>query len=660
MDPKKVLSVALGIALVTGSLAWAAGAAEDDQPAAAATGGTGKYSEAPMLAAMVARGELPPIEERLPVEPMVLEPIEAVGKYSKTLNVFTLNINPWGDAQESPERPPHLMRMTLDGDIIPEIASGYDAAADHLSFTLYLREGLKWSDGDEFTAADIMFKYHDMDQHDQVETWGIRSEITGLRAIDDYTVVFDFDQSYPNLLLDMIDYRATDWVYWAPEHYLKQWHIEYNEDADAKAKEEGYDTWYEALHYHANFFPSQDMERPTLDSWHHEEFTTTHKIFERNPYFYIVDTAGQQLPYIDRIISTIVDAETYTLKIISGEADFAIHPLNLENFTLYKENEATGNYVVHQVPGILGGNAAYALNLNHPDPVRREIYQDIRFRRALSLAMDREEINRISFKGLAVPRQATIVSGASYYKPEWGENHPYARFDVDEANRLLDDMGLTERDGDGFRVGSDGETILLIIEYVTGQTGFSVHELVKEYWETVGLKTKINTQAGAVLGERRNSINHDIMTRHVSNSSEVNNFVAKGGTFNVHSGDFSIGWDWGLWLQANDDVTAGRKELADFTDGALPGEEPPDDIKEWWNILRVERPRAVYGSQEYRDLSVRFFDMLADKLYIIGTVGEAPSLLIARPNLRNLPPQYPQYAEGVTNLNYYNNQFFFD
>ena len=476
-----------------------------------------------------------------------------------------------------------------------------------------------------------MFKYHDMDQHDQVETWGIRSEITGLRAIDDYTVVFEFDQSYPNLLLDMIDYRATDWVYWAPEHYLKQWHIEYNEDANAKAKEEGYDTWYEALHYHANFFPAQDMDRPTLDSWQHKEFTTTHKIFERNPYFYIVDTAGQQLPYIDRIISTIVDAETYTLKIISGEADFAIHPLNLENFTLYKENEATGNYVVHQVPGILGGNAAYALNLNHPDPVRREIYQDIRFRRALSLAMDREEINRISFKGLAVPRQATIVSGASYYKPEWGENHPYARFAVDEANRLLDDMGLTERDGDGFRVGSDGETILLIIEYVTGQTGFSVHELVKEYWETVGLKTKINTQAGAVLGERRNSIQHDIMTRHVSNSSEVNNFVAKGGTFNVHSGDFSIGWDWGLWLQANDDVTAGRKELADFTDGAVPGEEPPDDIKEWWNILRVERPRAVYGSQEYRDLSVRFFDMLADKLYIIGTVGEARSCGAAVP-----------------------------
>ena len=253
------------------------------------------------------------------VEPMVLEPIEAVGKYSKTLNVFTLNINPWGDAQESPERPPHLMRMTLDGDIIPEIANGYDAADDHLSFTLYLREGLKWSDGDEFTAADFMFKYHDMDQHDQVETWGIRSEVTGLRAIDDYTVVFEFDQSYPNLLLDMIDYRATDWVYGAPEHYLKQWHIEYNEDANAKAKEEGYDTWYEALHYHANFFPSHDMDRPTLDSWQHKEFTTTHKIFERNPYFYIVDTAGQQLPYIDRIISTIVDAETYTLKIISGK-----------------------------------------------------------------------------------------------------------------------------------------------------------------------------------------------------------------------------------------------------------------------------------------------------------------------------------------------------
>ncbi|GAH31514.1 unnamed protein product, partial [marine sediment metagenome] len=226
--------------------------------------------------------------------------------------------------------------------------------------------------------------------------------------------------------------------------------------------------------------PTGDINKPTLQPWMFKEFTFTYRVFERNPYYYAVDQAGNQLPYIDKIVSTIVDTEVYQMKVIAGEADVAWCETHFANYPLYKENEEEGGYRTILMPGIKGSEVAYALNLNHPDPIMRKIFQDIRFRRALSLAINREEINDTVYFGFAVPRQATIIPTARYYKEEWGEKHPYARYDPDEANRLLDEMGLTERDKDGFRKRPDGKTALLIIEYGAdlGQTRTTVHELV--------------------------------------------------------------------------------------------------------------------------------------------------------------------------------------
>ena len=250
-----------------------------------------------------------------------------------------------------------------------------------------------------------------------------------------------------------------------PKHYLKNWHIDYNPDADKLSKEEGFDNWGQALAHHGNWNYVVDPDVPTLRPWVLRQESATTRLYERNPFWYCVDTEGNQLPYIDRVQATLADGETYTLKVLSGEVTRAKFPA-FEDFTLYKQNEASGDYKVLVLTGLFGGMHTYHINQNHEEPVLAEVLRDLRFRRALSLAIDRDEMNETLYSGMGAPRQVTVNPDVSYYNPEWGEEHPYASYDPDQANRLLDEMGLTERDRDGFRKLPNGETInLTVVSY---------------------------------------------------------------------------------------------------------------------------------------------------------------------------------------------------
>ena len=205
--------------------------------------------------------------------------------------------------------------------------------------------------------------------------------------------------------VDMIVQRIIDWMLYSPKDYLSKWHIAYNEDANTVAKEEGFENWGEAFNHHASIVPTHDLDRPRIDPWMFTEQTTTIRAYVRNPFFHQVDQAGNQLPYVDKIVSELVEKETYDLKIIVGEADIAFLSATLDNYTLYKQNEEAGNYVVKLIPGVEGNEAAYGFNLNHPDPVRRELCHNLKFRQAMSLGIDRDEVNRVALSGL--PHRAT-------------------------------------------------------------------------------------------------------------------------------------------------------------------------------------------------------------------------------------------------------------
>ena len=176
-----------------------AGGTEEGTASTTATMSTGKYNEAPMLAELVAAGELPPVDERLPDDPKVKEVVEEIGQYGGTINAFAINMDSWNDMGEVIGGSSFLLDITPDNEIVPDLAAGYELAPDGKSMTLSLRPGAKWSDGHPFTADDIVFMFEDMHWNDEVSTWNLYGRVNRIRKIDDYTVQFEMDNPYPVL-----------------------------------------------------------------------------------------------------------------------------------------------------------------------------------------------------------------------------------------------------------------------------------------------------------------------------------------------------------------------------------------------------------------------------------------------------------------------------
>ena len=274
-----------------------------------------------------------------------------------------------------------------------------------------------------------------------------------------------------------------------------------------------------------------------------------------------------------------------------------------------------------------------APNQNHLDPFKREMYRDKRFRQALSLAINREEINDTVFFGVGVPRQATIVSDSPYFQDKWAQS--YAAYDPQRANAMLDQLGLTARDRDGYRLEPDGDTFLQVIEYWRAGN-LPVLELVKEYWEDVGLKTEIKFYESAAIGVRADAAQHDFYTDRLA-SPELRSWMVAGS--NWRGGDFAWARQWHLWMVANRDVESGAKTLDDFADGKLPGEEPPEEIKQlnrWIDDWAAGRP----GDPDYVEAFTKVFDYHAENVYLIGTVGITPHLYVVKDKLANAPLEY--------------------
>ena len=312
------------------------------------------FGEAPMLAAMVAAGELPPVEERLPEEPLVFNVFEGIGTYGGTLKVASIGteyteLTPIrglaGAVQTANRGPGHAI------DIVPYVHKGWEMSEDQKTVTMYLRRGVKWSDGPPLhTADDVMFAFEDFLLIDEFPSGWHRSgwgPMSHAEKVDDFTVRLHYTDPFPTL-----PGWYEFWGGWQPhsypKHYLSKYHAKYNENADALAKEEGYDNWVQAVwqkQASTSDFRVGDLNTPSVNPWNHEEITTTYVLHVRNPYHFAIDPVGNQLPYIDRLrVETVADAETLNLKVISGELSVAAIGLSTPDFPLFKENEESGDY----------------------------------------------------------------------------------------------------------------------------------------------------------------------------------------------------------------------------------------------------------------------------------------------------------------------------
>lgn len=449
-----------------------------------------RYIENPNLVVEIARGALPPIEERLPENPLVLAPAK-LGRYGGELRTLMASAKDtrlmvvYGYAR--------LMRWTPELELVPDILERVENEDDRV-FTLHLRKGHKWSDGHPFTSEDFRYWLEDIRLNEKLSPGGLpqallvdgerpKFEILGETAVR-------YSWSKPNRLFLQATAGPSPVYLYAPAHYLKRFHAKYADPAslDEMVKRAGQRNWAALHNKHDNQYRNDNPDLPTLEPWMLATRPPSERfIFERNPFFHRVDTAGRQLPYIDRVAISIADNKIIPLKTGSGESDLQARYLRFDNYTFLKEAEERNDYTVRLWRQATGAHLALFPNLNVSDPVWRELVRDVRFRRALSLAMNRHEINQAIYYGLAIPGQNTLLPGSPLYRPEYRD--AWAKFDLATANRLLDELGLSKRNREGIRLLPDGRPMQIIVENSGEATEHSdVLELVRDTWRAAGIK----------------------------------------------------------------------------------------------------------------------------------------------------------------------------
>lgn len=586
------------------------------------------FSEAPMLQARVASGDLPPVEERLPVpdDVYVVTPYDSVGRYGGTLRAVTLSATSQGD--DILAMPfPNLVKPDDGASVfLPHIAKSMDSADGGQTWNIVLREGMRWSDGHLFTTEDLMFWYEDVLLNEDLTPvvgvkWRAHGETMVMTQVDDYNLVIEFAGPNPFFINELV--HAGGWDLLFPKHYLMQFHPAYVDAAelDSMVADAGFDAWYElfANRNQTAWGVPINPDRPTLSSYVLVDSTADRRIFERNPYFWKVDPDGNQLPYIDRIEGEIIsDREVMNGMIISGSVDFAGLNTSINNYPLYRTYEQDSGYNVFLRDAGKGNEVIYMVNMTHNNPALREIFQDVRFRRALSLAIDRDELNDVIYFDQAAPRQATVVDSSAYFRPEFAT--AYTEYDPQRAEELLDEMGLDARDSDGFRLRPDGERLFFEIEYVDIETPKTPNiELVSQYWAEIGVDVRYRAISGELASQRAPANLMDATLWHQGGMSDVLWPVRP--QFTV---PWTPGWErskwplWGDWFN---------------TDGRT-GEEPPEQIKE----LRGLWEEMVFEVDEDRriELGQQINAMQAENLWVIGTIGNAPHPIIVNKRLRNV------------------------
>ncbi|MEM7535432.1 MAG: ABC transporter substrate-binding protein [Chloroflexota bacterium] len=599
------------------------------------------FGEAPMLAEKVAAGEMPAVEERLPSEPAVIDPLESVGVYGGELAGPSTNPTCCGwDVLEM-----RLQKLfTIDTDlntIIPNIAKGIDISDDQTEFTIHLRAGHKWSDGEPFTSEDFRFYFEDVISNEELTPsppglWTASGELAQFEIIDEATVKFTYAEPKPSLIVSLgseVGNRG-----FRPAHYFQQFHIDYNPDANELAAELGFEDWIQMFNskmtpynFTWNLGAETDAYAPTLNSFvFASEDSFGNKLYERNPYFFKVDSEGNQLPYTDTLRRILVeDLEVQDLKGIAGEYSHYGWG-QLLSVPTYRDNEEVGNYRTALVTYDRGNEYVFMFNFTTEDEVLREIFWDVRFRQAMSLAINREEINELVYFGLATPSQAAPPPSSRYYQ-DWMKDH-YAAYDVEQANQLLDEMGLDERDADGFRLRPDGETLFINLQVSVPEEAWQkIGELTADYWNAVGVKTNYKLIEIGLYRELRDGNQVDVAAwgYDVTDLGDIGN-----GLTNLRPdwGARSSGVLWQDW----------------FNSDGEEGEEPPAEIIELWE-MGEEFLALPYGSAEQIELGTKLYEQHFQNMYMIGTIQYPPQPLLFKKNLRNTPPND---TEGLWSWSY--------
>jgi len=437
---------------------------------------------------------LPPVAERVPAEPLIVD-LEAtgrtIGKHGGSLDTLIGRakdvrlINVWGYAR--------MVGYNEKVELVPDILADVEVE-DGRIFTLHTREGHKWSDGAPFGAEDLRYYFEDVVSNESLTPSGLPPFLLAngkgprFEVLDETTVRYTWDEPNPLFLPELAKSRPP-FIY-RPAHYLKQFHGKYGdpefiaeEAAKVKAR-----SWAPLHAKKDDMYNARNVELPSLQPWVRKSDNSDLRfILERNPYYHRVDSAGQQLPYIDNVVMTVADGKLIPAKTQAGESNLQARNLSFSDITVLKKGEKQNDYVTALWSNSKGSEISILPNMTVKDPVWRDLLRDTRFRHALSLSIDRNLINRVLFFGLGKPANDTVLPASPLYKAEYATE--WAEYDVEKANALLDEIGLTERDSNGIRLLPDGRPLEIIVETAgEEQVQDDALELVAEMWREIGVK----------------------------------------------------------------------------------------------------------------------------------------------------------------------------
>ena len=588
-----------------------------------------QYSEAPMLAEMVASGTLPPIEERLPAVPFIVGkgtliteqdlPDWSPGKYGGTLRLAHSSAN-WNPDVFVMMNEPMLQGQGIGmTGIQGNVVESYEVTNNNQDFTFTIRRGLKWSDGQPVTTEDVRFTFEDMYGNEMLFPNGVPNEFRvgfvrdgaegSVQIIDDHTFKITFPSPYGGFVRNMwIEGWKGYTLVINPSHFLKQYHADYVDIATLQDEMTAMNLTDEWWQFFANKrCQNWDMSNPRcidypgLYPWIPKDSgSASLLVWERNPYYFKVDTNGQQLPYIDKLISQQVEnVEMVNLKALTGEIDFMRESTALVKIPLYMESaEQAGFRVV--LTDMHVDSSGLRFNQTFEDADWQSVVSDVRFRQAVSLSINRQElIDTVYFGHASLPM---VLVGEQY-----------SQFDVAAANQLLDEMGLTEKNADGIRLYPSGKPIEILLEHGANAPDLSpVADLTAQYLRDIGLLVTVRQIDPSLFGERwnANQVQANVMWSH------------------------DRGWD-------NDPVTgsvnrAGRAWWQYVNTGGTEGVEPPDWIMKAYDI-DSRRWQVVSGSPEYMDIVEEGRQWCRDNLPYINFVENVKYPMIVSTRLGNVP-----------------------
>ncbi len=627
--PAAPAATAAPAAKATTAAATAAPAAATAAPAAATK--PTKFAQSPLLEEQVKAGKLPALEQRLPENPLVENAAE-VGKYGGIWHRGFLGPSDFNGVVRVVND--SLVRFSTDGTRVDmKYAESVTSNADFTQWTIKLRKGAKWSDGSAFGADDIMFWYTDVignkELSPSVPSWLLNADGSTVKVekVDDVSVKFTFQKANTLFLPEIAqkDNGDRNVPMFLPAKFMKQFHANYasKADLDKLIADNKLKTWGELFLLKQSPFDSPD--RPVMSAWMAVN-RISDPIFtmRRNPYYLGVDKAGNQLPYFDEIqFKFFADAQALNLAAIAGELDEQERHVNLVNFPVLKENEAKlGKYKITTWQSTGGSDADLIFNLTSTkDPEMTKVFAMLDYRKAVSLGIDRASIQQSAFLGTGEARQPIVKRGHPYYPgDEYAKK--YTEYKPDDANKLLDGLGFTKKDAEGYRLLANGKRLEFELSVVPAFGPWpDIAQMITNDLKKIGIRVNVQIRERALHFQMRQA--NDLQAE-LWNQDSTGTMFSGSTKYDIRMpiyGNFTYGPLWKQWYDTN------GKE----------GVEPP---AEWKKIVELQDRAKTVGPDEQAKIAQEIYKMWVENLWDIGTVGLTAmdqGVVVINNRLRNVP-----------------------